>query len=96
MIIFDRRECGASGGRVERVTWPHFAAQGKGLSDLLNIERAHLVRDGMECHPAMALADGYLAATGPSKVGTHFRNDRRHLLQEVSRLWRSQWTGSSL
>ena len=29
-IVFDRRECGESGGRVERVTWSHFAAQGKG------------------------------------------------------------------
>jgi len=42
-IIFDRRECGESGGRIERVTWPHFAAQGKGLLDHLSIERAHLV-----------------------------------------------------
>ena len=78
VIIFDRGECSASGGRVERVTWSHFAAQGRGLSDHLNIERAHLVRDRMECHPAMALADGYLAATGPSKVGTLFRNDHMH------------------
>src|SRR5436190_23271834 len=30
-ILFDRRECGQSGGRVERVTWADFVAQGKGL-----------------------------------------------------------------
>src|SRR5207302_6044530 len=30
-IIFDRRECGQSGGRVERITWAHYVAQGKGL-----------------------------------------------------------------
>ena len=36
-IVFDRRECGASGGRVERVSWAHYVAQGKGLLDHLNI-----------------------------------------------------------
>ena len=36
--LFDRRECGQSGGRVERVTWAHYVAQGKGLLDHLNIE----------------------------------------------------------
>src|SRR5262249_61744766 len=39
-ILFDRRECGQSGGRVERVTWAHYVAQGKGLLDHLRIERA--------------------------------------------------------
>jgi pimeloyl-ACP methyl ester carboxylesterase len=41
-IVFDRRECGQSGGRVERVTWAHFVAQGQGLLDHLKIERAHI------------------------------------------------------
>src|SRR6516225_5078509 len=62
-IIFDRRECGESGGRVERVTWSHFAAQGKGLLDHLNIERAHLVGGCMGCGPAMAFAVAYPNAT---------------------------------
>ena len=30
-IVFDRRECGQSGGRVERVTWSHYVAQGRAL-----------------------------------------------------------------
>jgi hypothetical protein len=30
-ILFDRRECGKSGGRIEPVTWARYAAQGKGL-----------------------------------------------------------------
>ncbi len=34
-ILFDRRECGQSGGRVEPVTWAHYVAQGKGLLDHL-------------------------------------------------------------
>jgi pimeloyl-ACP methyl ester carboxylesterase len=62
-IIFDRRECGESGGRVERVTWSHFAAQGKGLLDHLNIERAHLVGGCMGCSVATAFAVAYPNAT---------------------------------
>ena len=58
-IVFDRRECGESGGRVERVTWRHFAAQGKGLLDHLNIERAHVMGGCMGCGPAMAFAVAY-------------------------------------
>ena len=42
-ILFDRRECGQSGGRVERVTWADFVAQGKGLLEHLNIKRAHMM-----------------------------------------------------
>jgi pimeloyl-ACP methyl ester carboxylesterase len=42
-IVFDRRETGASGGRVERLTWQAYAAQGKGLLDHLQIPRAHVI-----------------------------------------------------
>ena len=62
-VIFDRRECGESGGRVERVTWSHFAAQGKGLLDHLNIQRAHLLGGCMGCGPAVAFAVAYQNAT---------------------------------
>ena len=55
-IIFDRRETGESGGRVERITWAHYAAQGKGLLDHLEIERAHIMGACMGCCPAIALA----------------------------------------
>ena len=55
-IIFDRRESGRSGGRVERVTWAHYAAQGKGLLDHLNIKRAHLMGGCMGCCPVVAFA----------------------------------------
>ena len=27
-ILFDRRECGQSGGRIEPITWSHYVAQG--------------------------------------------------------------------
>ena len=52
-ILFDRRECGQSGGRVERVTWAHFVAQGKGLLEHLNISRAHMMGGCMGCCPVM-------------------------------------------
>jgi pimeloyl-ACP methyl ester carboxylesterase len=42
-VVFDRRETGESGGRVERVSWAHYVAQGKGLLDHLGIERAHIM-----------------------------------------------------
>ena len=55
-IVFDRRECGQSGGRVERVTWAHYVAQGKGLLDHLNIKRAHLMGACMGVCPVLAFA----------------------------------------
>jgi pimeloyl-ACP methyl ester carboxylesterase len=53
-IVFDRRECGQSGGRVERVTWAHYVAQGRGLLDHLGISRAHLMGGCMGCCPVAA------------------------------------------
>jgi 3-methyl-2-oxobutanoate hydroxymethyltransferase len=53
-ITFDRRECGQSAGRVERVTWAHYVAQGRGLLDHLKIERAHLMGGCMGVCPVAA------------------------------------------
>ena len=58
-IVFDRRESGESGGRVEVVTWAHYVAQGKGLLDHLGIERAHLMGACMGCCPVAAFAVAY-------------------------------------
>ena len=55
-IVFDRRECGQSGGRVERVTWADYVAQGKGLLDHIGIKQAHLMGGCMGCCPVMAFA----------------------------------------
>lgn len=55
-ILFDRRECGQSGGRIECVTWRHYVAQGKGLLDHLGIERACLMGGCMGCAPVAAFA----------------------------------------
>jgi pimeloyl-ACP methyl ester carboxylesterase len=55
-IVFDRRECGQSGGRVEHITWAHYVAQGRGLLRHLGIERAHLMGGCMGCSPVIAFA----------------------------------------
>lgn len=55
-IAFDRRETGQSGGRIERVTWSHYVAQGRGLLDHLKIDRAHLMGGCMGVSPVIAFA----------------------------------------
>jgi pimeloyl-ACP methyl ester carboxylesterase len=55
-IVYDRRESGESGGRVERVTWSHYVAQARGLLDHLGIDRAHLMGGCMGCSPVVAFA----------------------------------------
>jgi len=62
-IVFDRRECGRSGGRVERITWAHYVAQGKGLLDHLNIPRAHIMGACMGCCPVAAFGVAHPQAT---------------------------------
>ena len=54
-ILFDRRENGQSGGRVERITWKHYVRQGLGLLDALGIEKAHIMGGCMGCCPVAAL-----------------------------------------
>ena len=58
-IVFDRRECGESGGRVEPLSWMRYAMQGRGLLDHLKIDRAHVMGACMGCSPAMAMAVAY-------------------------------------
>ena len=62
-IVFDRRECGESGGRVEAVTWQHYALQGKLLLEKLGIDRAHIMGGCMGVSCIMAFAVAYPQAT---------------------------------
>jgi pimeloyl-ACP methyl ester carboxylesterase len=55
-VLFDRRESGESGGRVERIGWQDYAAQGKGLLDHLGIARAHLMGGCVGCSIAAVFA----------------------------------------
>ena len=62
-IVYDRRESGESGGRVEHLTWTHYVAQAKGLLDHLGIARAHILGACMGCSPAMAFGIAHPDAT---------------------------------
>jgi pimeloyl-ACP methyl ester carboxylesterase len=55
-ITFDRRETGQSGGRVERITWDHYVAQGKGLLDHLSYKQAYLLGGCMGVCPVTTFA----------------------------------------
>lgn len=55
-VVFDRRECGQSGGRIESVGWDDFVAQGKGLLEHLGIASAHMMGGCMGCSPVLAFA----------------------------------------
>ena len=55
-IVFDRRETGQSGGRIEKITWGHYVAQGRGLLDHLGFDKAHLLGGCMGCCPVVAFA----------------------------------------
>jgi pimeloyl-ACP methyl ester carboxylesterase len=58
-IVYDRRETGLSGGRVERVRWIDYARQGAALLDHLGHDAAHLMGGCMGCSVAMAFAVAY-------------------------------------
>jgi pimeloyl-ACP methyl ester carboxylesterase len=62
-VIFDRRETGESGGRLERITWADYVRQGKGLLDHLGISRANVMGACMGCCPALAFAVTHPAIT---------------------------------
>src|SRR5712692_3651968 len=62
-IVFDRRECGQSGGRLERMTWAHYVAHGKGLLDHLDIERAHIMGGCMGCCSVLAFGVAFPETT---------------------------------
>jgi pimeloyl-ACP methyl ester carboxylesterase len=62
-ITFDKRESGASGGRVERVRWLDYAEQGIGLLDHLGHARAHIMGACVGCSIATVMA-----TTAPDRV----------------------------
>jgi pimeloyl-ACP methyl ester carboxylesterase len=55
-VTYDRREAGRSGGRVERISWGDYAAQGSGLLDELGIGEARLMGGCIGCSIAAAFA----------------------------------------
>lgn len=63
-VTFDRREAGASGGRLERVRWSDYANQARGLLEHLEIGRAHILGGCAGCSVAAAFAVEFPSWTG--------------------------------
>ena len=63
LILYDRRECGQSGGRVERLSWASYTQQGKALLDYLKIDSAFVIGACMGCSVAVAFAIHYPETT---------------------------------
>jgi pimeloyl-ACP methyl ester carboxylesterase len=63
VILYDRRECGQSGGRVERLSWATYTRHGKALLDHLNIQSAWIMGGCMGCSVALAFGVHYPEAT---------------------------------
>ena len=62
-ITFDRRETGASGGRIERLRWQDYAAQGKALIEHVGFAQAHVMGGCMGVPCALAFGVAYPAST---------------------------------
>jgi len=63
VILYDRRECGQSGGRVERLNWASYTKQGKALLDHLKIDSAWIMGGCMGCSVASAFGVHYPEVT---------------------------------
>jgi pimeloyl-ACP methyl ester carboxylesterase len=63
VIVYDRREAGKSGGRVERLGWASYTQQAKALLEHLNIDSAHVLGGCMGCSVALAFGARYPEAT---------------------------------
>ena len=63
VLVYDRRESGVSGGRVERLSWALYADQARHLLDHLGIRRAFVMGGCMGCSVATAFAARHPEAT---------------------------------
>jgi pimeloyl-ACP methyl ester carboxylesterase len=63
VILYDRRECGRSGGRVERLSWAGFTQHGIALLDHLKIDAAWIMGGCMGCSVALAFGAHYPQAS---------------------------------
>jgi len=63
VIVYDRRECGQSHGRVERLSWASYTKQGKALLDHLKIDSAWIMGGCMGCSVALAFGVHFPATT---------------------------------
>lgn len=55
-VVYDRRESGQSGGRLERLSWQRYVDQAIGLLDHLGLESVHAMGGCVGCSSAALLA----------------------------------------
>lgn len=63
VILYDRRDCGQSGGRVERLSWATYTRHGKALLDYFKIDSAWIMGGCMGCSVALAFGVHYPEVT---------------------------------
>jgi pimeloyl-ACP methyl ester carboxylesterase len=63
VILYDRRECGQSAGRIERLSWGSYTRHGKALLDHLKLDSAWIMGGCMGCSVALAFGVHYPEAT---------------------------------
>ena len=63
VVVYDRRECGRSAGRIERLGWASLARHGKALLDHLDIGAAWIMGGCMGCSVALAFGVHHPEAT---------------------------------
>lgn len=63
VILYDRRDCGQSGGRVERLSWASYTSHGRALLDHLKIQSAWIMGGCMGCSVALAFGVHYPEST---------------------------------
>ena len=63
VILYDRRECGQSGGRLERLSWAGYTRHAKALLDHLKISSAWIMGGCMGCSVALAFGVHYPETT---------------------------------
>jgi pimeloyl-ACP methyl ester carboxylesterase len=89
VIVYDRRECGRSGGRVERLSWASYTRQAAALLDRLKIDAAYVLGGCMGCSVALGFGAHYSERTRALllhwpvggyrwKVNTQSRFQRHH------------------
>jgi pimeloyl-ACP methyl ester carboxylesterase len=59
VVVYDRREVGRSGGRVERLRWGNYTRQAKALLEHLGIDSAYVLGGCMGCSVALAFGVHY-------------------------------------
>jgi len=62
-ILFDRRECGESGGRLEILDFSGMARHGRAVMEQLGHESAHVIGGCLGCAPAAEFSKLYPAMT---------------------------------